>query len=187
MSGKRSKALKSDIALFGNLKVIASSALMVALSIICGKFLAIPGGTVMRFSLENMPILFSAIAFGPLVGSVVGVIADLVGCLIVGYEINPMVTLGAFSIGFIGGVVSKLMPRGARAINILVSVISAHLIGSVVIKTIGLAKFYAIPYETLMLWRLLNYLIVGALDFTVLYILFRNKAINAQIEKIKQK
>ena len=67
-----------------------------------------------------------------------------------------------------------------------VAVFGAHLVGSVVIKTFGLAKFYQIPFFTLMGWRGLNYLIVGVLEFILLYVLFRNKSFTDQLHKLKR-
>ena len=55
--------------------------------------------------------------------------------------------------------------------------------GSVLIKTIGLADFYHMPYTVLMLWRMLNYLIVGIIDGTIIYILMKNKGISMQIRE----
>ena len=86
-----------------NLKLTVILALLCALSIVMGKYLAIRGGDVMRFSLENMPIIFAGIAFGPIAGAVVGAVADLVGCVMVGYTINPLVTIGAAAIGAVSG------------------------------------------------------------------------------------
>ncbi len=56
-----------------------------------------------RISFENLTILMAGIMFGPLVGMTVGICADVIGCIIVGYAINPLVTLGAASIGLISG------------------------------------------------------------------------------------
>ena len=87
-----------------SLKITVALAMLAAISIICGKYLAIPGGEVMRFSLESMPIILSGMAFGPVAGIAVGAVADLVGCFMVGYTVNPLVTLGAASIGAISGI-----------------------------------------------------------------------------------
>ena len=159
---------------------------MVAISILMGKYLAIRGGDVMRFSLENTPIILSGIAFGPGAGALVGLVADLVGCVMVGYTINPLVTLGAVAIGLISGFVPRILAKininGRLMLAITVAV--AHLIGSVVIKTVGLSAYYDMPLVILMLWRVLNYLIVGALDGIVVHILLSRKEIDKQIKEL---
>jgi ECF transporter S component (folate family) len=154
-----------------------------------GKYLAIRGGDVMRFSLENTPIILSGIAFGPGAGAVVGLIADIVGCIMVGYTINPIVALGAAAIGLVSGFV----PRILRKINIntrlklAITVAIAHLVGSVVIKTVGLSAYYDMPFVILLLWRVLNYLIVGTLDGVVVHILLSHKEIDKQIKELTKK
>ena len=86
-----------------NLKLTVILALLCAISIVAGKYLAIRGGDVMRFSLENMPVIFAGMAFGPVAGMLVGVVSDLIGCVLVGYTINPLVTVGAGAIGLVSG------------------------------------------------------------------------------------
>ena len=165
------------------LKITAALAMLSALSIILGKYLAIPGGEVLRFSFENLPIIFAGVAFGPLAGALVGAVADLIGCLLVGYTINPLVTTGAICIGAISGVTYALLKRTSLpyALKIALSVALAHLIGSVLIKTVGLSQWYDMPLLILMLWRLLNYVIVGALEGILLFILLKNKLISGEI------
>jgi ECF transporter S component (folate family) len=83
-----------------NTKVLAVSALFAAISIVCGKFLAFNVGDTLRFSFENLPIIIISIFFGPLSGMLCGVVADLLGCLLRGYAINPILTLASAYIGF---------------------------------------------------------------------------------------
>lgn len=171
---------------FGSLKVMVAAALLAAMSIVCGKYLKIPVGDIMRFSFENLPILLAGMAFGSAVGVITGVLADLVGCLMVGYAINPIVTLGAAAIGLLGGLVYKLCVKLPLMLRTLVTVVSSHLVGSVIIKTFGLAKFYSIPFFELMLWRTLNYVIVAALEFVIIYFVMKNKAVNSAIDSLKK-
>ena len=112
----------------------------------------------------------------------VGILADLLGCLMVGYSINPIITLGAAAIGLVGGLIPYLIPKGfPRLLRIAVTIGVAHLIGSVVIKTFGLAQYYAMPFLVLMLWRLLNYAIISVLETALLYLLGKNTAIAKQL------
>lgn len=179
-----------ELIIFKSLTILVISAFLAAISIVCGKYLAIRGGDVMRFSFENMPILMAGMLFGPIVGAVVGVVADLIGCVMVGYTINPVVTVGAASIGFVGGLVYYILGKIKKCpyvLKISVSVGAAHIIGSVLIKTVGLAAFYDMPLGILMLWRLLNYLIVGVLEGFILWYLLKNKALLREINAILSK
>lgn len=166
------------------LAVLVTLSLLVAISIICGKYLAIRGGDVLRFSFENLPILLAGILFGPLAGAAVGVVADLVGCLLVGYPINPIVTLGAALIGLSSGLLWRVFVR-LETLSVVfqlpLTVCISHFVGSVVVKTFGLAAFYSFPIEVLFLWRLLNYAIIGAVESILLCLLFRNQFFRKQI------
>lgn len=93
------------------LAVLVAAALLAALSIVCGKYLAIRAGDTLRFSFENLPILLGGFAFGPAIGVIIAVAADLIGCLMVGYAINPVITVGAALIGLIGGLGGILLKR----------------------------------------------------------------------------
>ena len=169
------------------LRASIASASLAAMSVVFGKYLAIGVGEYLRFSFENLPILFAGMAFGPLFGALVGAVADLVGCMLVGYTINPIITIGAAAIGLISGIYRFLPKRQGgvlRFLMLLAAVFIPHAIGSVIIKTVGLSAFYSIPLSLLMLWRLLNYLMVGTLEFLILYYLFTSKAILREINRI---
>jgi ECF transporter S component (folate family) len=170
------------IAVFGSLRVMVMCSVFVAISIVCGKYLAIRGGEVLRFSFENLPIILSGMAFGPLAGAAVGVVADLVGCLLVGYTVNPIVTLGGAMIGLLSGSAFYLLKKAPVWLSVSVSVALSHFVGSVVIKTFGLAKFYTLPIIELALWRLLNYVIVGVIEGILIYALLKNKGFRRQLE-----
>jgi ECF transporter S component (folate family) len=171
-----------------SLKLLVSLSLMSALSIVLGKYLAFNLGQVLRFSLENLPIIFSGLAFGPVAGALVGTVADLIGCLLVGYEINPLVTVGAAVIGLAAGFCRIPFAKSIYSsplLPIIIAELFAHIIGSVVIKTVGLAVYYDMPIFLLMAWRLLNYLVIGAVEGALIYALFKNPAIKSQISSIR--
>ncbi len=167
--------MKKDIRKNENMvrKIVALS-LLSAMSIILGKYLAIPWGDILRFSLENMPIFFAGFIFGPLEAVLVATVADLVGCLLVGYTINPLITLGGIVLGLIGSLCFHFGKKLPTLPRIVVSIVLGHLAGSVVIKTIGLSAFYGIGIWELMAWRLFNYILVSLLDGTVLFALFKS-------------
>ena len=170
-----------NLAVFGSVKVMATAAIFVAISIVCGKYLAISGGNILRFSFENLPIILAGIAFGPAVGAAVGTVADLVGCALVGYAVNPIITVAGALIGACSGFLFRIFKSHSLFARLLVTVSVSHILGSVIIKTFGLSVFYSMPLWELMLWRLLNYILVGALELTLIYILVKNKAVRKQL------
>ena len=170
-----------------SLKLVATLSLLSAIGIILGKFLAFNITEFMRFSLENLTILFSAAAFGPLAGLAVGLLQDIVGCLLRGYLLNPVITLGSGAVGLISGLLWRGLKSTPIAIRASVSVGLSHLVGSVFIKTLGLVIYYSLPFTATLLWRTFNYVIVGAIETVLLVYLLKSKLLLAQIDKIKPK
>ncbi len=155
------------------LKVTVMMAILAAVSIVFGKFLALPIGEILRFSFENTPLLLSGILFGSIPGAITGIVADLLGCLLRGYSINIIITLGAAVIGFIGGIFAY---KSKNILNILLSVLFAHILGSVIIKTVGLSIVLNYPFWITLFQRSLNYVIVAISDAVILICLFKNKS-----------
>ena len=181
------------IAVFGNPRALCLAALLAAMSLILGKFMQIPTpvSELVRISFENMPVILAGMLMGPLAGAMTGAVADLVGCLAYGYTINPIVTLGAAAVGLIAGTVGLLFSRSTLLLRVSLCTVLAHLVGSVLIKTAGLAAWYLASYEIgylqLLLWRLLNYAIIAALEIALLYFLLRHRGVSRQLERMCKK
>lgn len=154
-------------------------AMFIALSIVLGKQLSITVGAI-RLSFENLPILMAGIFFGPVAGALVGGCADIIGCLVVGYSINPIVTLGAMSIGCISGVMYRHSSVESPKLRLILSVGVAHVVGSMVIKSIGLYVYYHYAVPVLLL-RVPIYLVIGSLETLILYTLSESKAFKSQL------
>ena len=167
-----------------NLKVITILALLAAISIVLGKFLAINIGESIRLSFENLTIMLAGILFGPIAGFITGLVADVLGCLLYGYALNPIITLGAASIGFFSGAFYKLFSNINSTFNILLTIVISHIIGSILIKTIGLSVWYDLPFLVTLGWRALNYLIVSTAEFMLITILLKNNGFKSQINRL---
>ena len=102
----------------------------------------------------------------------------------VGYDINPLVLAGAASIGLISGVISNYFFRKTLWLRLLIAVLFSHLVGSVLIKTFGLAAWYSLPLYELMLWRLGTYVCIGGAEYAVVLLLMRNRAFSSQLKKL---
>lgn len=189
ITSKQNNTAIGNIRLFRNVRVMIISGLFVSLSIILGKFLQIPIGDSIRISFENLPIIMAGIFFGPFVGGAVGISADLIGCLLKGYAINPIITFGAMSIGFMSGLVHMLMVKKRPDsciigfLSVFPAVFSAHIIGSMLIKSIGLYVYYHTPMEVLMC-RIPIYTAITLLESIIISALLINKAFFNQLEKV---
>ena len=183
----------SPFSFFGSLRGLCFSAILAAMSIILGKFLQIPNPLqeIIRISFENLPIILGGIALGPIAGAFIGVVADLLGCVMYAYSINPIITLGAAAVGAVSGVMSNYILKKPLSLKIICSAICAHLIGSVLIKSFGLAAWYLSKYgiglAELILWRALNYAIVASAECVILYVIMKNRAFSREMEVLLKK
>ncbi len=178
MSKRNEKGLR-------NVRILTTAAMLGALSIVigilCKNFLNFGNG-LFRITFENFPIILSGIMFGPAVGAAVGIVSDMVSYFLStqSFAISPIVTLGAGLIGAASGIVSHYIIKKRSNIQIVLSVVTAHLIGSVVVKTLGLYAYYAsafgLSYGMLTLYRLATYTVIITLESTMLCVITRHKA-----------
>ena len=127
----------------------------------------------------------SGLLFGPVVGGIVGIATDLISYLLSPqtYPPNLIVTAGAFAVGLVSGIVSRFVIRKHIKTQIILSALTAHIIGSMIIKTIGLYQFYGI----LVLWRIPLYLLIAPVEIVLLCTLFENKSFRKIIDSVEQR
>ena len=160
-------------------RLLARLALFAALSAVL-KLLQI-GNDFLRFSFENTPILLCGYLFGPVCGAVVAGVGDLLGCLIHGYAVNPIITLGAGLVGVVAGLFGK---RGVTAKpRLWLSVAAAHVVGWLIVKSFGIWLYFATPLPELAL-RIPTYILTGAAEYVILTLILKNKALSALLEKV---
>ncbi len=162
---------------------IVATALMAAASIVLEKIVKIDVTPTVRISIGNMPIILCGMLLGPLFGGLCGAVADLVGCAIVGYAVNPFITAGAVFIGAFGGFAYRYMFKNSKipiAACVYIAVSGAHLIGSVLIKSVGFMVFYSTPPSIIWI-RLATYLPIIAAEGYIIYLLAKNQAVNRAV------
>ena len=177
-----------------NVRSLTFCAMLVSLSVILGwigrTYFTFGGGiSAVRITFENLPVIASGFIFGPLVGGIVGIICDLVSCLVAPQpSINPFITLGTCLVGAISGLFFKYVFKEKRKLlPILVSTLLAHLIGSVIIKTFGFYVYYSYPFLATAILRLAIYVGIGSAESFLLYTLFKNRTLFSMIENLKKK
>ena len=156
-----------------SVRTLTMLALLVAMSIVFSRVLSISTGFV-RFNLGSLPVLLAAVVFGPGAGFAVGAVADIIGGVLAGYAINPLITLGAGAIGLVAGFAwQKLSSTNLR---LAASVLLGHFVGSMVITSLALRLFYGYPWATLAV-RIPNALILSAVNVVLLRILLENRSL----------
>ncbi len=178
--------MKSKKSLFSSVKGLTLAAMLVAMSVVIGIFCKNYlnfGGGLFRVTFENLPIILSGVLFGPIVGGLVGVASDLVSYLLSNqiYPPNLIVTAGACLVGVISGIVSRYIVKKPGTWQIIASGSLAHIIGSMIVKPIGLFAFY----QWAVLWRIPLYCVIAPLEILVLCMLYRRKSFQRLLNDIQ--
>ena len=127
-------------------------------------------------------VLLAGIVFGPGAGFAVGALADMIGSILAGYAINPLITLGAGAIGLVAGLAWQKLPQLRTGLRLQISVLLGHFVGSMVITSLALRIFYGYPWSVLAA-RVPNALILTAVNTVLLRLLMENKAVMAAVKK----
>ena len=171
--------------LFRSVRALALAAMLTAMSVVigifCKSFLNFGGG-LFRVTFENLPIILSGLLFGPLVGGFAGAASDLVSYLLSSLVWPPhlVVTAGAVSVGVLSGLVARFGVRKRGSAQIIAAGAAAHLIGSMIIKPIGLYQFYGV----LVLWRIPLYLVIAPIEILILCRLFRRDSFRRLLDSV---
>ncbi len=169
---------RTRIGIFGTVKTMTMAAMLTAMSVVIGIFcksLLNFGEGLYRITFENLPILISGIMFGPIVGGIVGVATDLISYLLSPqiYPPNYIVTLGAFSIGLVSGLLSRYVFRKRGYARLIFPSIFAHIVGSMIIKPIGLYRFYSWA----VLWRIPMYFVIAPFEILIICLMYKNHSV----------
>ena len=172
---RRFFVLKKNIS--KSIKALTTAAMLTAMSviigIICKNFLNFGGG-LFRITFENLPIILTGILYGPIVGCAVGVATDLISYFLSAqiYPPNLVVTLGAAMVGAVSGLFAKYVVKKRGYAQIIISGAAAHIVGSMIIKPIGLFQFY----QYLVLLRIPFYLVIAPIEIVLICALLRRKS-----------
>lgn len=181
-SKQNSKKSLDNVYFFKNVKVLAVNALLAALSFALALLAkGIFGSGPIRITFENLPIFMSSFLFGPITGGITALCADLISCLYAAMVPLPLVSFGAFALGLLSGILYKYTFKNLKSkLNIFLSVILSHMLGSAVIKTVALYEFYG----NIVFARIPIYILISIVEATVLSLLLENKSFMSQIRKV---
>lgn len=163
-------------------KKLVFAALLTALSVligmVCKNYLTF--GAI-RITFENLPVLLAGILLGPIYGGAVGMAADLVTAPSTG-SVNPFITLGAALIGVVSGIIWRYLVKSKGFVGVLCATVSAHVVGSMVVKSFGLWYFYGYAMQ-LCLLRIPVYLCIALAETYLIYIILKNKRISSAFRR----
>lgn len=167
-------------------RLLCLAAFLCALSFLLGYIAKTVQGTgPIRFTLEGLPIVLAGILLGPVYGALSGLAADLLSCLFAGQAPLPLIAVGAAAVGLVPGIISRFLPlrEGKPSYKRLsLHFLSAHLVGSILLKTAALAHLIG-PLPVLLL-RIPLYIAVSLIEAGLLSLLLGSSAVRRELERL---
>ncbi len=131
---------------------------LVAMTLVFSRMLAISLGFA-RFTLGSICTIMAGLWFGPAAGAVSGLAADVLGCLIQGYAVNPLITVGAMMWGLIPALMKPLINGGKlkKVAVLCASVLIASILGTMGFTYAGLVLFLGYDFWAILPTRLAQF------------------------------
>lgn len=123
-----------------SVKVLVFMSLIVAMNLILTRIIAVDIGPY-RISVGSVCTVLAGLWFGPVAGGCCGLAADILGCFMKGYAINPLITLAAVLWGVIPALIKPAYANNGisgKTIGIVISIIISNIICSFLLTTFGL-------------------------------------------------
>ena len=122
-------------------KTIAYGALLAAISVVLARLLSFQPIAEVRVSLDKFPLFLAGMFFGPVVGALVGFAADVSGCLLSAYGINPIFSVVPVLYGVCGGLFRRLIKKSKWFV--IPSYLVAVVFGSILYQSAALSFVYS--------------------------------------------
>ena len=104
--------------------------------------------------------MMAGLWLGPLAGGLTGLIADILGCLIQGYTVNPIITLSAVMWGVIPALFNpEGGKKGKKILMLSVSVVLTAIVCSLGLTTVGLVLINGYNLYSILLTRLTQFIV----------------------------
>ena len=145
---------------------LVSLSALTAIYLILSRFLAINIGGFGRIQLGVIARIMAGLWFGPFAGALCGLASDLLGCLIQGYAVNPLITFAAI----LWGVIPPLfvppqyfapspLPKKVTILKLCAGTVVTCIICTLFVTTAGLVWFNGYSLYAIFPTRLTQLLI----------------------------
>lgn len=154
-------------------KKIALMGMLIALMVVFERVLFIPVGDSSRYSFTFIILFLSGLLLGAIDAAIVAGLADIIGCVLVGYSVFPLITFCVMLAAFVAG----LMLFSERSIpKLIIAIVFEQLVCSLLIKTAALAiHFYGgiRNYGKVFSVRIVQFCIMLPLEIVVMLVLYK--------------
>lgn len=161
-------------------KTVVFMGFFVAMNIVLARFCSIDLGPF-RLGFGPAATIMAGLWLGPLAGGVVGMMADLVGCLLDGYAVNPLITVAAILWGVVPALMGLRLAKGSvkkKTAGIAGSVVAAALLSTVCFNTLGLVLFMGYNFYAIFPGRLIQFAVMTPLLCVIVVSLYLSPLTN---------
>lgn len=144
---------------YWNVKTLVFMALLVAMHLVLTRVLVVELGAY-RISVGSVCTILAGIWLGPAAGGVCGLAADILGCFLRGYAINPFITVAAILWGVIPALAKPLYIHRTKLwkmVGISVSIVITAILSSLFFTTAGLVLFQGYNFYAILPGRLIQF------------------------------
>ena len=161
-------------------RTLACCAMLAAISVVLARLLSFAPIPEVRISLDKFPLFLAGLFFGPLAGSLVGFVADFVGCLLSPYGFNPVFCPPAILYGLCGGLFSMMLRNKLSLPRLGIAYLCPVAIGSLLYQSAALAWVYSAgtfweAFYGHLGSRGIQFAIISVLEIAITYLLLKSR------------
>ena len=145
-----------------NVKTLVFMALLIAMHLVLTRVLVIDLGAY-RISVGSVTTILAGLWLGPIAGGVCGLCADIIGCFMKGYAVNPFITVAAILWGVLPALARPLLAnkkKTGKTVVICISIVITAILSSLVLTTAGLVIMLGYNFYAIMPGRLVQFVIM---------------------------
>ena len=147
--------------------------LLTAMHIVLTRLLVIELGAY-RITFGSICTILAGLWFGPIGGGICGLVSDILGCILKGYAINPLITVAAVLWGVIPGLTRNLFhdSKKKKTAAVCVSIVVTSVLSSLVFTTAGLVLFLGYNFYAIIPGRIVQWAIMTPMYCVLTVILY---------------
>ena len=145
-----------------NVKTLVFMALLIAMHLVLTRVLVIDLGAY-RISVGSVTTILAGLWLEPIAGGVCGLCADIIGCFMKGYAVNPFITVAAILWGVLPALARPLLAnkkKTGKTVVICISIVITAILSSLVLTTAGLVIMLGYNFYAIMPGRLVQFVIM---------------------------
>ena len=147
--------------------------LLIAMHIVLVRLVVIDLGSY-RITIGSVCTILAGLWFGPVAGGVSGLISDLLGCILKGYAVNPLITVAAILWGVIPALMRPLLTgsKAKKTAVLSVSVVITSILSTLVFTTAGLVFIIGYNFYVIMPGRIIQWAIMTPIYCVLTWVLY---------------